>query len=107
MVFDHGLSNEQLSEIKIILQPFANDIESLGLFGSRATGRYRPNSDIDMVIYGDLSEKTADRIATLFGDSKLPIKVDVISYNHIAYPALKAHIDAVVKPLFTHEDLTI
>jgi predicted nucleotidyltransferase len=107
MVFDHGLSNTQLSEIKRILYPFAGNIESVGFFGSRATGKYRPNSDIDMVIYGDLSEKNTDRIATLFGDSKLPVKVDVIAYNHITYPTLKAHIDAVVKTLFTHEDLEI
>lgn len=102
---DNGLSDEQLNIIKEVLLPFAENIESVGLFGSRATGKYRLNSDIDMVIYGNLSEKIADRIATLFTDSNLPVKVDVISYNNIAYPPLKAHIDSVVKSLFSHEDL--
>ena len=102
---DNGLSDEQLNIIKGVLLPFAENIESVGLFGSRAIGKYRSNSDIDMVIYGNLSEKTADRIATLFTDSSLPVKVDVISYNHIAYPPLKVHIDSVVKSLFNHEDL--
>ncbi|WP_417905192.1 nucleotidyltransferase family protein [Candidatus Tisiphia endosymbiont of Micropterix aruncella] len=99
----HGLSKEQLNILRNILLPFSKQIESVGLFGSRATGSYRPNSDIDIVIYGSLDEKTLDRIFTLLNDSNLPVKVDVQSYDLITYPPLKEHIDANMLLLFTHD----
>jgi len=102
---NHGLNKEQLNIIKEILRPYAQDIEKVGLFGSRATGKYRPNSDIDMVLYGDIDEKTLDHIWTLFEESLLPVKLDVAAYNLIDYPPLKAHIDEVMKVLFTHKEL--
>lgn len=102
---DHGLSPPQLAEIARILAPFAEWIDSVALFGSRATGAFRANSDIDLVIHGPLSEAALDRLWTLFDASTLPLKVDVLAYDRIAAPALKAHIDAVGQPLFTREDL--
>jgi len=102
---DHGLSESQLQVIRAILAPFAESIESVGLFGSRATGRFRPNSDIDMVLYGPIDEAMQDRIATLFDESPLAVDVDVVAYALIAYPALRAHIDAVMRPLFTRAEL--
>lgn len=96
---NHGLSK---SQVKLILACLArNHVEAgqAGLFGSRATGKYRPNSDIDLVIYGLSDETSADRIYTELNDSSLPMKVDVVSYNHVAHDALKAHIEAVMKPI--------
>lgn len=103
--YNHGLSIRQLDTIRNILSPFANQIEHVGLFGSRATGLYRYNSDIDIVIYGSLNEKTTDRIFTLLNDSNLPIKVDVKAYNLITYLPLKEHIDNNMVVLFTHNQL--
>lgn len=101
----NGLTHSQKKILKEILQPFANQIEKVGLFGSRATGLYRDNSDIDMVIYGNLREKDVNHLWTLFDASPLPIKVDVNAYSLITYPPLKEHIDAVMQPLFWKEDL--
>ena len=101
----HGLSAEHLSIIRQILKPYANAIDSVGLFGSRAQGTYRENSDIDMVLYGRLREADIDRIYSLFEESFLPVKVDVNAYHLIEYPPLKAHVDAAISVLFTHEDL--
>lgn len=53
---DHGLSERQVELLKAILQPYASKIERADLFGSRATGQYRPSSDIDLVLYGDISQ---------------------------------------------------
>ena len=66
---------------------------------------YRDNSDIDMVIYGNLKEDDINRLWTLFDASPLPIKVDVQAYSLITYEPLKNHIDAVMKPLFMKKDL--
>ncbi len=101
----HGLNDVQLKVIKSTLAPYSNKIEKIGLFGSRATGTARENSDIDMVVYGDISEQEVRRFYTLFMESSLPIKVDVVAYNLIAYPPLKEHIDNNIKILFTKQDL--
>jgi len=101
----HGLTPEQIAAIRDILAPFAEGIELVGLFGLRATGKARPNSDIDLVLYGPLDEATVARIWTLFDASTLALKVDVIAYDLIAYPPLKAHVDAVMRPLLSKGEL--
>lgn len=105
MKIDHGLSARQLEAIRQILAPFACAIEKVDLFGSRATGSYRPNSDIDLVIHGSLSEKEVDRLVTLFKESSLPFTVDVKSYELTSYAPLKMHMDKVACTLFTKNDL--
>ncbi len=96
----HGLSDQHLTIIKQVFAPYAERIEKVGLFGSRATGKYRDNSDIDMVIYGDLTEAEIDRLHTMFEESLLPYRVDVNAYDLVEYTPLKAHIDATMQPLF-------
>ena len=106
IVAKHRLSNTQVATLHHILAPFAEKIELAGLFGSRATGKARPNSDIDLVLYGALDEALINRIWTLFDESELALKVDVNAYNLITHRGLKAHIDQVMLPLFTREELT-
>lgn len=101
----HQLSDDQLAIIRGILASSADHIDLVGLFGSRATGKARPNSDIDLVLYGDLDEATLDRIWTLFADSALALKVGVNAYHLITHPPLKQHIDRVMTPLFTQDEL--
>ena len=102
---DHGLTTKQLGTIKRILAPYADIITQVDLFGSRATGVCRSNSDIDLLLHGRLDEKTVDRLWTLFHESNLPVPVDVTSYELTTYPPLKAHMDEVRQPLFTQQDL--
>jgi predicted nucleotidyltransferase len=101
----HQLSPQQLAVLRAVLAPFADKIELVGIFGSRATGMARPNSDIDLVLYGDVEAAVVDRLRTLFTESLLAITVDLQAYQAITYPALKQHIDAVMQPLFTQQDL--
>lgn len=102
---DHGLSPAQLQLIKSILAHSGGAIERVALFGSRACAAYKSNSDIDLVIYGDINAQVADRLWTLFNDSILPYKVDVNIYQNIRYQPLLAHIDANAKTLFTKRQL--
>lgn len=102
---DHGLSSDQLNIIRGVLSPYALVITQVGLFGSRALGTARPNSDIDLVLYGPLTEAMEDRIWTLFDESSLALKVDVSAYDLLSYPPLRLHIDEVMQPLFEQADL--
>jgi predicted nucleotidyltransferase len=102
---DHGLSGHHIGIIRDTLAPYAEHIKRVDLFGSRALGTYRHESDIDMVLHGSLNEKLLGRIRTLFEDSDLPFTVDVLNYALIDYPPLRARIDADAKRLLTQADL--
>ena len=102
---NHGLSERQLGVLKRILSLYADEITRVELFGSRATGAWRDNSDVDLVLRGDLKEKQLNRLRTLFHESGLPFSVDVKSYERTARPPHRAHMDKVAAPLFTQEEL--
>ena len=103
----HGLIPRQVDLIRGLLNPYAGRIEQVGLFGSRANGRYKPNSDIDLVLYGPVDQKLVNQLHTAFLESYLPFRVDIVAYDLITHPPLKAHIDAVAQVLFTREDLRL
>ncbi len=69
---DFGLSAAQREILREILATLSSRFESVSVFGSRATGRQRPNSDLDLVLYGCVDEAVCDRLRTLFQDSPLP-----------------------------------
>ncbi|MDE2977990.1 MAG: nucleotidyltransferase domain-containing protein [Acidobacteriota bacterium] len=97
---DHGLSPRQLATVRRILEPWANRITAVEVFGSRATGAYRPNSDLDLLLHGDLDQRAINRLWTLFHESSLPFAVDVKSYGLITHEPLREHMDRVRRPLF-------
>jgi predicted nucleotidyltransferase len=102
---DHGLDAKQIDILRRTLATYADKIECAGLFGSRATGKARANSDIDLVLYGALDEGDVIQLHGLFEESLLALKVDIQAYNHITYPPLKKHIDDVMQVLFDRADL--
>lgn len=102
---DHGLSSRQLATVRRILQPWAHRITAVEVFGSRATGAYRPNSDLDLLLHGDLDDRAIDRLWTLFHESNLPFAVDVTSYDLTTHEPLREHMDRVRRSLFESSDL--
>ena len=104
-MLDHGLTPAQIILIRDILTPYSDKIEQVGVFGSRATGTFRPNSGIDLVVYGTVEQADIDRLWTLFDASSLAIKVDLNAYHLLAYSPLRAHIDEVMQVLFQQDDL--
>lgn len=99
------LTATQRRELARVFSPFADRIERVGVFGSRATGRARPNSDIDLVIYGDIDAALETRLWTLLEDSNLAVNADLIAYPLLNHDGLKAHIDATIIPVFERGDL--
>jgi type I restriction enzyme S subunit len=66
------------------------------IFGSRAKGNYRPDSDIDIALKGqDLSTDDIIAISVAFEEKGITHKVDLINYHSIKEPDLKDHIDRV------------
>lgn len=99
---DFGLNNEQRVLVREILRTAQDRIGQVAVFGSRAQGRQRQNSDLDLVLYGTADEAVCDRLCTLFQESCLPFSVDVKSYTTISYPPLLAHIDRAARLWLVH-----
>lgn len=87
-----GLKPSEIQEMKKLFQDFFGDLDDakIYLFGSRATGKYKEFSDIDIAVNSkssDLSKKIS-----LFNEgwekSKLPYKVDITSWKDIYKPYL-------------------
>jgi len=64
------------------------------VFGSRAKGNYRPDSDIDIAIKGqDLHTDDIIAMSVAFEENGITHKIDLINYDTINEPDLKDHID--------------
>ena len=102
---DHGISERQLETIRAVLATCGDQITQVDMFGSRAAGTHRPNSDIDLVICGNVSKADIDRLRTLFIESNLPVSVDIFSYDHLTHRPLRGHMDLVSRRLFAADQL--
>ena len=76
-----GLKEGILDSIVNILKQY-KEIERASIFGSRARGDYKPSSDIDIVIYGDLLTNTINtKIYFEIEELYIPFKIDLINFN--------------------------
>ena len=89
-----GLSPQ---EVETICQVFKGhtEIEQVILFGSRAKGTAKPNSDIDLAVKGIEDDLLIEQIATELDELPLPYKFDLKAITSINNPALKDHIERV------------
>lgn len=99
----NGLTTE---ERKTIAAVFAQvpAIERAVLFGSRAMGLGRGNSDVDIALYGDkLGLPDILHTASLLEETLLPYHFDLISRASITSPELLEHIRQYGKEMYRKE----
>jgi predicted nucleotidyltransferase len=94
-----GLNDSDIQRLCAVFQKHP-EISRVLLYGSRALGTFKPGSDIDIVIVGDVSEKKLSHLANELDDLLLPYLIDIAIYDRIQNPELKSHIDRVGLPLF-------
>lgn len=94
------LSKAQSSIVAAILADRIDRIGPVKVYGSRATGRARPGSDLDLVVFGPASEKDLTDLWVAFEESDLPIKVDVVVWDKIASPRFRNEIARHAVPFF-------
>jgi predicted nucleotidyltransferase len=97
----YGFSERTMSTLASIFRSFSG-IEKIILYGSRAMGRYREGSDIDITVCsrGGFTHTDLLRLAGAFDDSDIPYLVDVSIYDDLRNEELKAHIRRVGKVLY-------
>ena len=92
------------NDLKMILSVFKKypDIKQVFIFGSRAMGNFKPGSDIDIAVKGDVSEEVISLISIELNERlPMPYKFDVLAYNLIENEDLKKHIDQYGKCLLS------
>ena len=79
---------EQLETVKQILKKHLPLGMLIWVFGSRATGRAKEYSDLDIALQTENGQKIdfelIVRLMDDFEESNLPFKVDVVDYNSIS-----------------------
>lgn len=71
-------------------------VDKAYIFGSRAKGNFRADSDIDIAIKGyGLTLDDILKMSVAFEDKGINYKIDLLYYNEINEPALIEHIDRV------------
>jgi predicted nucleotidyltransferase len=89
-----GFKVDDLDVIKAILKKYPQ-VEQAIVFGSRAKGNFKPGSDVDIVLNGNVNDIVTDISFSLNEDSLLPYKFDVLDYNSITNQNLLDHISRV------------
>ena len=96
----HGISQRDLAIMAEILSRYEKNITLVGLFGSRATGRFSQRSDIDVVLFGSITPRDLLRMNTDFKESSIALLVDLCAYAEVD-EALQRHIDKVLLVLWS------
>jgi predicted nucleotidyltransferase len=94
-MLEFGLDEKYIQEIKSILKNY-REIKLAKIYGSRALGTSKANSDIDLVIYGEnIDRKICLSLKDkLEEESSIPYFFDITHYESISNNDLKEHIDA-------------
>ena len=78
-----GLSEHIIDIINDFFETIT-EIETVKIFGSRAKGTFKPNSDIDFVLYGNgITDKLTRHIASGLDELPTPYKFDVVNFESI------------------------
>ncbi|MCE7057125.1 nucleotidyltransferase domain-containing protein [Algoriphagus sp. AGSA1] len=97
---DFGLPDKTIEKMH---QVFRNHpaIQKAVLYGSRALGTYRPNSDIDLTLVGEeLSFTELLKIENQLDDLLLPYQIDLSIFDRLDHKGLIEHIERVGKTFY-------
>lgn len=86
-----GISEKLLEDIINIISN-EKEIIKASIFGSRARGDFRKNSDIDICIYGDLDSIKFNLLIDKFNELNTPLDFDIINFEKIKKDELKNNI---------------
>lgn len=93
-MIDCGLSERDLEAIKLVFHAHSK-IDSVKIFGSRAKGNHRKNSDIDLAIIGNIDSFEMEVVSSELEDLPLPYKFDAKALNQIISTELLEHINRI------------
>ena len=99
---DFGLKD---GDIFSVTEIFKSDPRILGaaVFGSRAKGDYKPYSDVDIVLYGDLNPFDVERVIEELEELPLVYQFDVVAFGLVKNPDFRRHLERVAVSIYEKE----
>jgi predicted nucleotidyltransferase len=95
-----GLTKDEINSIRAVFSRY-QQVEGVLIYGSRATGNFKPASDIDLTLIGkDIDMSLQTKIEFDLDDLMLPYKFDISVYNRITNPKFLDHINRVGKEIY-------
>jgi uncharacterized protein len=101
-----GLTDSEQELIGGVLRRH-DEVTAAKIFGSRAKGNSKPNSDVDIALWGNISFSTLNAIAGELDELPLPYTFDVQVYDAIRHQPLREHIDRVGQSLYARAEENI
>jgi len=96
----YGLKQQDIEIIHQLFRQYPG-IEEAILFGSRAMGNFKPGSDVDLALKGDLTEEVVSLVSIALNERlPLPYKFDILGYSFLEKSALKDHIDKLGRSFY-------
>lgn len=97
---DFGLSSNNINKINSVFQQYP-EINEVLIFGSRAKGNFRDNSDIDLAIKSkNISLSVLQEIEIKLEELYIPNYFDLVIYEKIENQELIEHINRVGKKIY-------
>lgn len=97
---DFGLSSNNINKINSVFQQYP-EINEVLIFGSRAKGNFRDNSDIDLAIKSkNISLSVLQQIEIKLEELYIPNYFDLVIYEKIENQELIEHINRVGKKIY-------
>jgi predicted nucleotidyltransferase len=101
-----GLPEAAIQAIQNVLASHP-EVERAIVYGSRALGRQRAASDIDLTLLGpSIRPSTLAQIEAELDDLLLPWMIDLSCLADLSHPPLLAHIHSVGQVLYTRPETT-
>jgi predicted nucleotidyltransferase len=95
-----GLRLTLINQLRDVFKS-CSSIEKVVLYGSRAKGRYRAGSDIDVSLFGNITHTELLSIETKIDDLLSPYLFDVSIFSEIESDELINHIECLGIEIYT------
>jgi predicted nucleotidyltransferase len=100
-----GLSVDDMRIVAEILSRYAEHIDRVSVFGSRAARAARPGSDLDLLLSGPIDFADMLNLGVAFEESELSVAVDLQHERNLTDQRVRDEILKRCRLLFTHDDL--
>lgn len=95
-----GLKDDLIFKFREVFVKYP-EIDQVLIYGSRAMGNYREESDIDLVLVGSrVNDKTRSRVWIDLDDLNSPYLIDLAVFHQIESEDLRSHINRVGKEFY-------
>ena len=94
MPVNHGLDTPCIDAIVAVFKLFPS-VCWVRLYGSRATGQYKKQSDIDLAYFDEAPKSQKTSIYTKLMEIPTLLHIDLTEYNAVTHKKLLQHIDSV------------